>query len=304
MARPEPLRRTEPDINAPAIAATPVTGYTPPEPPGRIVGSDRSFGPMAMHQVRLGRGKPLLLLHGIGGSWRSWQPILDDLARERSIVAIDLPGSGESGALAVPLSVAHLADQVTAFLRGHELVGIDVVGVSTGGRLALELSRRGVVGTTVALDPDGFWSTGQRMLFYWSVKAADRVLRGLRDRLPGLLAWRAIRSLLLLHVSPRPWRLEPSVVGAELGRRAAGPSFAQSLRSITFGPPPLGAGPDPSRKIVLGWGRHDRVCLPSQARRVIQLFPAAQLHWFDKAGHVPLWDCPDETVRLILDATA
>ena len=304
MARMEPLRRTEPEIDAPAFAATSAAEPRPPEPAGRTIGSERDFGPIAMHQVRLGRGKPLLLLHGIGGSWRSWQPILDDLARERSIVAVDLPGFGESGPLAVPLSVPHLADQVTAFLRGHGLVGIDVVGVSTGGRLALELSRRGMVGTTVALDPDGFWSTGQQMLFYVSLRAADRVLRGLRDRLPRLLSWGAIRSLMLWSVSPRPWRLEPLIVGDELARRAAGPNFAHSLRSITFGPPPLGADPGSALRIVLGWGRHDRVCLPSQARRVIRLFPTAQLHWFDKAGHLPLWDCPDETVRLILDATA
>ncbi len=44
---------------------------------------------MQMHHIRRGAGKPLLLVHGIGGSWRSWQTILDDLASERDVIAID-----------------------------------------------------------------------------------------------------------------------------------------------------------------------------------------------------------------------
>ena len=303
MASTQSLRQSAAEVDEPTsdgpldgLAAPAVSAGPRPE---------ASFGPIAMHHVRRGHGKPLLLLHGIGGSWQSWQPIIDELARERAVIALDLPGFGRSGGLAVPLSVPHLADQVTAFLRGHGLVGVDVAGVSMGGRLALELSRRGVVGTTVALDPEGFWTSRQRLLFYWSVRAADRVLRSLRGRLPGLLARRSFRSLLLLHVSPRPWRLEPDIVVDELNRRASGPSLVPSLRSITFGPPPLGLGASASsRKIVLGWGRHDRLCRPGQARRVLQLFPTARLHWFEQAGHVPLWDCPEATARLILDSTA
>ena len=47
---------------------------------------------MEMNHIRRGAGKPLLLIHGIGGSSRSWQSILDDLAAERDVIAIDLPG--------------------------------------------------------------------------------------------------------------------------------------------------------------------------------------------------------------------
>lgn len=45
-----------------------------------------------MHQIIRGSGKPILLIHGLGSSSRAWQPILDDLATERSVIAIDLPG--------------------------------------------------------------------------------------------------------------------------------------------------------------------------------------------------------------------
>ena len=64
---------------------------------------------MEMHHIRRGAGKPLLLIHGLGGSWRSWQTILDPLAAEREVIAIDLPGHGETHALAGETSIRTLA---------------------------------------------------------------------------------------------------------------------------------------------------------------------------------------------------
>ena len=54
---------------------------------------------------------------------------------------------------------------------------------------------------------------------------------------------------------------------------------------------------------MIGWGRRDRVCFPRQAKRAMELLPDAHLHWFDRSGHFPQWDVPQETVRLILAGT-
>jgi pimeloyl-ACP methyl ester carboxylesterase len=45
---------------------------------------------------RGGSGQPLVLVHGLGLSWRSWQPVLAALEARHDVVAIDLPGFGES----------------------------------------------------------------------------------------------------------------------------------------------------------------------------------------------------------------
>ena len=55
--------------------------------------------------------------------------------------------------------------------------------------------------------------------------------------------------------------------------------------------------------VVIGWGRKDRLCLPRQADRAIKAFPEATMHWFEHSGHFPMWDQPEQTVRVILDAT-
>ena len=61
---------------------------------------------MDLHFVRRGTGRPLLLIHGIGGSWRSWNTILDTLAAERDVIAVDLPGHGETPQLVGENSIA------------------------------------------------------------------------------------------------------------------------------------------------------------------------------------------------------
>ena len=257
-----------------------------------------------MHFVRLGQGRPLLLIHGLGGSWRSWGPILHDLAREREVIAVDLPGFGESPPLQGEVSIETLARAVTEFLAAEGLTGVDVVGSSMGGRLVLELARRGVVGSTVSLDPGGFWQGWERRFFYTSIAVSIRLVRLLRPIMPAITGSAIGRTLLLPQFSPRPWRLSPAVTLDEMRSYAASPSFDELLRSLAYGPAQEGAAPGslPGR-LVIGWGRQDRVCLPVQAGRAKALFPDARIHWFEACGHFPHWDKPAETTRLILDST-
>ncbi|HVF80892.1 MAG TPA: alpha/beta fold hydrolase, partial [Flavisolibacter sp.] len=125
---------------------------------------------MKFNHIRYGTGKPLLLIHGIGGSWKSWMPLLEKLSAHCEVIAIDLPGHGKTPPLQGPTSISTLADAVTAFLQRHNLTGVDAVGSSMGGRVVLELARRGgVLGSVVSLDPGGFWEGWQRHFFYYSI---------------------------------------------------------------------------------------------------------------------------------------
>ncbi|WP_337250289.1 hypothetical protein [Sphingomonas japonica] len=43
--------------------------------------------------------------------------------------------------------------------------------------------------------------------------------------------------------------------------------------------------------------------MPRQASRAMAAFPSATLHWFEHSGHFPMWDMPNETTAIILQAT-
>lgn len=260
---------------------------------------------MELNHVRRGSGKPLLLVHGLGGNTRSWDPITEELAAHREVIALDLPGFGRTPPLTGEVSIAALTDAVEQFVKSQGLDGVDLVGSSMGARIVLELSRRGVGGDVVALDPGGFWSSGELRVFSVSLKASIRLVRLLRNALPFLLGNPVTRTLLLAQFSARPWALSRDVTLRELQSFVTAPSFDPTLDALIASPPQEGtpAGTTPGR-VTIGWGRRDWVTFPKQARRAAERFPGAELHWFERCGHFPQWDAPAEAAQLILRATA
>lgn len=259
-----------------------------------------------MNYIRRGSGKPLLLIHGIGGSWRSWQTVLDPLAATREVIAVDLPGFGATPPLNGEVSIRTLCDAVTEFVYKNNLAGIDAVGSSMGARLLLELARRSdVLGGVVSLDPGGFWQGWQIPFFYHSINLSIKLVRLLQPVMPAITRSPIGRTLLFAQFSARPWRLSPQVTLDEMRTFGAAPSFDELLYNLAYGETQQGA-PRGSIKhpLVIGWGRRDRVCPPSQSKLALEKFPDARLHWFEHCGHFPQWDKPQETVRLILDTTS
>lgn len=260
---------------------------------------------MTLNHVRRGSGSPLLLVHGLGAGWRSWAPILDDLAEGREVIAVDLPGFGETPPLTGEVSIATLTDSVADFIREQGLDGVSTVGQSMGGRMVLELARRGVGGDTVALDPGGFWSQRELAVFGATLRPSIALVRVLRGRLSALLGSPVGRTLLLAQLSARPWALSGETVLPDVRGLADSPATGAALDALTTGPKQQGAaaGTVPGR-VTIGWGRRDLVTVPRQAVRAKELFPDAELHWFERCGHFPQWDAPDEATRLILNNTA
>ncbi len=257
-----------------------------------------------MNFVRKGTGSPLLLVHGLGGSRRSWDTILPALSKSREIITVDLPGHGDTPAIASSGTFSGLADSIDDFIVSQDLVGVDIVGSSLGARIVLEMARRGRVGATIALNPGGFWRGWERTYFRVTLSASIRLLRALKPALPLLSRLSVTRALLLAQLSAHPAKLNGGIVSTELTSLTATKTFDALVRDLAKAPPQEGPASERSKPVVIGWGRQDRLCLPRQAARAVKAFPSARLHWFEKCGHFPMWDQPEETVRLILDVTA
>lgn len=229
---------------------------------------------------------------------------MEGLAQHREVIAVDLPGFGETPPLTGEVSVAALTDAVADFIRDHGLDGVATAGQSMGGRIVLELARRGVGGDAVALDPGGFWSDRELLVFGATLRPSISLVRALRGRLPSLLGSPAGRTLLLSQFSARPWALSRETVLPDVRGLADAPATKAAMDALTKGPKQQGApaGTLPGR-VTIGWGRRDLVTVPRQAARATQLFPDAVLHWFERCGHFPQWDAPHEATRLILQGT-
>lgn len=258
-----------------------------------------------MHSTRYGSGKPLLLVHGLGADGQSWQPVISGLAAQRQVVAVDLPGFGQSPPLTGEVTIASLTDAVEEFIASEGLDGVDTVGSSMGGRMVLELARRGVGGNAVDLDPDGFWTDGELRVFHYTLAPSIKLVLALQPVMPALMGSPVGRTALLSQFSARPWALSKDVALHEVRAFARATSLDAAFAALVHGPKQEGApdGTTPGR-VVIGWGRKDKVTLPRQASRAQALFPDASLHWFERSGHFPQWDEPAQTVEVILEATA
>ena len=58
----------------------------------------------AIAHARTGSGTPLVLVHGVGARREMWDPVVPALAARHEVVAVDLPGFGESPPLTAPQS--------------------------------------------------------------------------------------------------------------------------------------------------------------------------------------------------------
>lgn len=259
-----------------------------------------------LHLRRSGRGRPLLLVHGLDGDARSFAGVLPRLEAMHEVIAVDLPCAGTLSRPGDTPTVDALADALARLIDDQGLRGVDAVGVSTGAQVVLELVRRGgLLGAVVALGPTGFGSGWERQAFTLPVALTARAARALGG-LARLLASSPVgRTLLLAPFSPRPWRLPAATAFDALQALAQAPAAGPLPVSGPTPPAASSAGTTPqgpaTPPLTIGWGRRDRLCLPRQAARAQALFPNARLHWFERCGHFPHWDHPAETAQLILE---
>ena len=201
----------------------------------------RSSTPRSLTRFREGDGEPLLLIHGLGLSWRSWKPVLPMLTRSHDVVAIDVPGFGTAAPLRDQTpTVAALADAVEAELDRSHLDRVHVAGNSLGGWIALELARRGRTTSAVAISPSGMETPAERV----AVIAMNELMRARNiAAAPAaklLTANRASRSLMLGGLHGRPWCVPASDAAAEIRDFATAPGFQPTLASTTGSRLPTG----------------------------------------------------------------
>jgi pimeloyl-ACP methyl ester carboxylesterase len=271
----------------------------------RVVHGSRRH-PVPSAYQRCGSGTPLVLVHGLTACWRVWQPVIPLLAERPDVLALTLPGHHGGPALAAgtPATVPALVDGVSDALDRLGIGRAHVVGNSLGGRIALELGKRGRALSVVAIAPAAWWPDAH---------ALRRVVRGLRA---GVAAARCIapfadlatgRPALCRALGSRtmryPERCAPSDLAAIL-RAVRGCTAARDILRTAASEGSVRDLERISCPVCLAWPSDDRV-LPfatfgsGLARRM----PHASLVMLLETGHVPMWDDPDQVARTILDVT-
>jgi pimeloyl-ACP methyl ester carboxylesterase len=260
----------------------------------RHVGTDE--GPLSVAEA--GAGEPVLMLHGLGATKVSFLPTVAALADRFRMIAVDLPGFGDSvKPLRAAYDPAYFAKAMIALLEAEGIDRAHVVGNSMGGRVALEIGMRypdrvnrvGLLAPSLAWLRDRPWAPFLRLIApqLGVIQPAPRVVIEaiVRRVVPrGREEWTAagIDEFLRSYLTPR-------------GRAA----FYAAARNIYLEEPHGRDGfwtrlADLEPDSLFVWGRKDPVVPISFERHVREVLPRAE-HLELDCGHVPQLERPKQT---------
>ena len=249
--------------------------------------------------VEAGVGPPLVLLHGLGGTKVSFLPTIAALGARHRMVAVDLPGFGDSDKPLGPYDPPFLARWGIAALDALELERTHLLGHSLGGRVALEVAfdQPGRIDALVLMTPSLAWLRERRWTSWLRVLRPELGLlqptpRALvepvvRRLIPGASgdgwAAAAVDEFLRGYLTPRG---RQAFYAAARNVYLEDPeSFWTELRSLA---------PDS----LFIWGRHDPMVPIGFMRHVQAALPSARHVELD-CGHIPQLEAPAQAHRAI-----
>jgi pimeloyl-ACP methyl ester carboxylesterase len=262
--------------------------------------STNGSGTPQLDHHRGGSGEPLVLIHGIGHTWRGWKPMLPQLERRFDVLAVDLPGFGRSEPLPAGTDATPeaLADAVERQMLGAGFDSAHLAGNSLGGWISLELARRGRARTVTAISPAGLqharekqWGAGVLRCMRWLAVNAPPPEAALRNRVG--------RVLFAGPSVARAWRRDPDELIEESRLYGSCPGLLATLPH-TFHAQPRGLTTLDVPVLIL-WGTLDVILLPRQGRRFERLIPGAELRYIRGIGHVPMGDAPELLAEAITE---
>ncbi len=268
---------------------------------------DLPTGPLAYR--RSGTGPPLLLIHGWGGSWRYWLGAFATLAEHHDVIALDLPGFGDSPP---PRGAATLTELTAITIAAADALGLDTLslgGHSLGAALALLFANAQPARVKrLVLTSFGLPRTAQEEMIFAGLHMQMQANAALwapwldlyapwvaalrpwnqsfwmTPPLPALIAARAVYNVAevpyaALALGTADMTLMHPRVALESASCSGDPAIAAAARTTAL----------PS--LVLN-GREDPIFPPAAATALFRALPNSSLVLLDHCGHVPMAEHP------------
>jgi pimeloyl-ACP methyl ester carboxylesterase len=251
------------------------------------------------HQYRGGEGEPLVLIHGIGSSWRVWKPVIKRLEQRHEVLAVSLPGYGDSPPLDEEPTVPALTGAVE---RELDAIGWDtphIVGNSMGGWITAELAARGRARSGVAIDPAGLFTPKELHYSRRSLRRSYKLARLAAPIADRITANRVGRTLAFGQVQSRGWRNDLEESAYAIRALANSPSFLKTIDWIERNHAmPVGLDQIDCPFLVV-WGTWDLLLPVRQAKRWERIVPGCEVQLLPRLGHVPMGDDPETVAGVI-----
>lgn len=249
---------------------------------------------------RDGDRRPVVLVHGLSDSCRTWNRIAPALAAGRRVYALDLPGHGRSSRPDAPYDVAWYAGIVAEWISALGLEEYDLIGHSLGGGIAMRvlLEQPGRVRRLVLLAPGGL---GVEVALPLRIAAVTGVLSlaapalmGVGTRagmmvLGGEFSGSERRHLARVNARPGTARALSRTLRSSLDLKGQREHLLDHARQIPELPP-----------LAVYWGDRDPVIPARHAEELAHYLEGARVRRFANAGHYPHREASTELVPELL----
>jgi pimeloyl-ACP methyl ester carboxylesterase len=265
----------------------------------RITGLKRfvevtSSGRRTLH---MGSGDPLVLLHMGANPWSKWQPVLPYLLDRFEIIAPTLAGWEGGNPLAGPITMPDLAGGVVEEMDRAGFQSAHIIGCSIGGLAALGVAREGRARSALSMCPAGGSNheQTQRLIKYFEIVNNLSWLRRLLA--PVALARPKMRKVVLRALLQHGDRISARQAIA-IGKNSANGDWANLLPG--FSAFRLDSRPEVTTPFMLVWGEMDRFTpMVNEQPLWRNAVPHAETHVLSGVGHLPMFDDPHQTGRLM-----
>ena len=228
--------------------------------------------------------RTLVLVHGVNDQAGSWVSVLSPLMKNFRVVAIDLPGHGDSAPATGPLPMPMMVNALGAIIeRESPGAPVVVVGNSMGGWVSMlyAANHPSRVSHLVLEDASGMsWDVSNVPMFPKNRDEAVKLLHMVHGPDAPIAGYLVDAVLKNAAVMPQARVLEAGVVFAIVDTR---------LKDLTM-------------PVTLIWGAHDGLLPIAYAEALHARIAGSTLHVINDAAHIPHRQAPVEFARLVQEA--
>ena len=266
-------------------------------------------GGRLVNLVDIGEGPALIFVHGLSGSWQNWLETIPHFARDHRVIALDLPGFGQSEMPVERISVSGYARMLEELYRVLAIESATIVGTSMGGFIGADFAiryprriERLVLVAAAGLSMEhmlnernrGLRARIENVLFFSTTWLASRHRAVARSPL--------MRRLMLLLVAAYPARLPTPLIREQL-HGAERPGFDDALEAMVRYPIRDRLGEIRCPTLIV-WGELDRLVPLRDASEFEWLISDARKVVYEDTGHMVMLERPERfnaDLRAFLD---